>query len=171
MFLDVKLVLYRPIAPKVICIVLILLTVWQVFVGVTSYFSLDKVPSVRHDLVSEAKIKEKKTLSNENLNTAFFGDYVPNNLNEVYVKQSMLDLKIVGIMFATSEKESHVVVSTASGNEQTFFVGDSLPGGAIIKRITPDGVLILRNGALESLSLPKNALTFEAPAKPLENSQ
>ena len=79
----------------------------------------------------------------------------------------MLDLKVVGIMFANTEGDSHVIIRTAGGHEQTFRVGDSLPGGVVIKRITPEGVLIGRNGALESLSLPKNALIFEPAAKPL----
>ena len=51
----------------------------------------------------------------------------------------------------------------------TFYkIGDKIPGGAIIKRIMAGGVLAERNGALESLSLPKNDLTFEPVAKPLQ---
>ena len=171
MFVDIKLALYRPIVPKSICFILILLTIWQIVIGMVSFFSLDKTTSVRHDLVAETKIKEKTTSLNARLNTTFFGDYVPTSLNDADVKQSMLDLKVVGIMFATSEKASHVIILTAGGDEKTFFVGDSLPGGAVIKRITPDGVLIRRNGVLESLTLPKNALTFDAPAQPLGISQ
>lgn len=170
MFVDVKLALTRPIVPKLICLILALLTIWQIIAGFLSFFSLDKAMSVRHDLVMETKVKAKKSPLNAGLNTTFFGDYVPNNLNDAEVKQSMLDLTVVGIMFAPSEEASHVIIRTAGGLEQAFFVGDPLPGGAIIKRITPDGVLIRRNEALESLSLPKDALTFEAPAEPLEIS-
>ena len=104
------------------------------------------------------------------INRSFFGDYVPTNLNDAGVKESMLDLTLVGIMFGTTEKASHVIIRSSGGHEQPFSVGDSLPGGAVIKRITPDGVLVMRNGTLESLSLPKDALTFEPPAKPLEGS-
>ena len=135
--------------------------------GVRSLFSLDKGISVRHDHLVETKIKTRHGSVNTGLNTVFFGDYVPKNLSDADVKQSMLDLTVVGIMFADSEEASHVIIRAANGREKTFGVGDSLPGGAIIKRITPDGVLISRNGALESLSLQKKALIFEPPAKPL----
>ena len=167
MFVDFKLVLSRPIVPQSICLVLFLLVIWQIVAGVVSFFSLDKAISLRHEQVSEVKIEAKQVALNTGLNTAFFGEYVPHNLNDVAVKQSMLDLQIVGIMFSTNEKESHVIIRTAGGREQTFGVGDSLPGGAIVKRITADGMLISRNGALESLSLKKKKLTFEAPSAPL----
>lgn len=165
MLVDVKTALSRPIVPKVLCITLILILIWQISAGIGSFFSTAQTSNA---VAQKNEIKaEAKNNSNTALNTAFFGDYVPNNLNEADVKQSMLDLTVVGIMFSSNEKNSHVIIRTAGGGEQTFGLGDSLPGGAIIKRITPEGVLIRRNGALESLSLPKNALTFEPPAKPL----
>lgn len=171
MFADVKIALLRPIVPKLICVTLALLLIWQIAVGVGSFFSLDKATSVRHDQFTDPKIKAKQPSLNTGLTTTFFGDYVPKNLSDSDVKQSMLDLTVVGIMFDNSEKASHVIIRTAGGRERTFGVGDALPGGAIIKRITSDGVLIGRNGSLERLSLQKNALTFEPPAKPLRSSK
>jgi general secretion pathway protein C len=164
---DVKMALCRPITPKLMCMTLALLLVWWIVAGVQSFFSLDKAVTVRHDQWSDKNIKPKQPP----LNTRFFGYYVPKNLSDADVKQSMLDLTVVGILFAESEEASHVIIRTSGGREQTFGVGDALPGGAIIKRITSNGVLIGRNGALESLSLQKNALTFEPPAKPLRNSK
>lgn len=167
MLADVKIALSRPIVPKLICVTLVLLLVSWIAVGTRSFFSLDNAMNVGHDQLIDIKIRAKRP----SLNTAFFGDYVPKNLSDADVKQSMLDLTVVGIMFAESEEGSHVIIRTAGGREQTFSIGDSLPGGAVIKRITSDGVLIGRNGSLESLSLQKNALTFEPPAKPLRNSK
>lgn len=170
MFVDVKTLLSRPIVAQSICVVLTGILIWQISSGVVSIFSLDKAMSVRHDQLIATKNEAKQGSLTIGLNTAFFGDYVPKNINEADVKQSMLDLTVVGIMFADSEEASHVIIRTAGGRERTFSVGDSLPGGAVIKRITTDGVFIKRNGSIESLSLPKSALTFEAPAKPLRGS-
>ena len=167
MLFDIKTVLSKPIIPKLLCLGLVLLLIWTVPLGIYSIFSLDKVLSVRHDKLIEANTNLKLESSTVGLSTPFFGDYVPENLSEGDVKQSMLDLKVVGIMFDKREAASHVIIRSANGLEQTFNQGDKLPGGAIIKRITPEGVLIGRNGSLESLSLPKNALIFDAPAKPL----
>lgn len=166
---DVKIALSRPIIPKVIFFILVFILVWQIINAVFSLFSIDKIYSTHQNLKGEIRVKSKQALLTVGLNTAFFGDYVPN-LNDAEVKQSMLDLTVVGIMFDNHEKLSHVIIRTAGGREQTFGVGDSLPGGAVIKRITPDGVLIRRNGSLERLNLPKSGLTFEPPAKPLKNS-
>ncbi|KTD11259.1 type II secretion system protein N [Legionella jamestowniensis] len=99
--------------------------------------------------------------------TPLFGDYLPANLAEADIKQSMLDAEIVGIMFDDNEEYSQVIIKVGGGPEKVYSIGDSLPGGAIIKRISPDAIVVLHNGALESLSLPKNELIFEAPAKPL----
>ncbi|ASQ45562.1 type II secretion system protein N [Legionella clemsonensis] len=96
-----------------------------------------------------------------------FGEYVPANLADADIKESMLDAEIVGIMYDSKEEYSQVIIKTGGGQEKVYSIGDSLPGGAIIKRISPDGIVVLHNGALESLSLPKNELIFEAPAKPL----
>ena len=165
MLVDVKAILSRPIVPKVLCFTLVFLLLWQVTASVGSFFSITRMPTVGSS-INEIKAETKRN-STTAQNTPFFGDYVPNNLNDADVKQSMLDLTVVGIMFSNDEKNSHVIIRTAGNGEKSFAVGDSLPGGAIIKRITPDGVLIRRNGALESLSLPKSSLTFEPPAKPL----
>lgn len=98
-------------------------------------------------------------------NTALFGDYVPD-LSDANIKKSNLDLKVVGIMFS-SKKGSQVLISAGSDIEEAYSVGDKLPGGAVIKRITEDNVVILYNGELESLSLPENELLFEEAPKPL----
>lgn len=99
--------------------------------------------------------------------TDLFGDYIPINLAQAEIKQSMLDVKIVGIMFSGEEKNSQVVLQVAGGKEEYYVIGDTLPGGAVIKRISPEGVVVLHNGVLESLSLPKNQLLFDPPEQPL----
>ncbi|MFC7782764.1 type II secretion system protein N [Legionella taurinensis] len=96
-----------------------------------------------------------------------FGDYVPVNMADETIKQSMLDVEIVGIMYSTQADDSQVLLRAGGGEEKSYRVGDTLPGGAVIKRIGKDGVVVLHNGTLESLSLPKNELRFEEPAKPL----
>ncbi len=99
--------------------------------------------------------------------SALFGTYIPANLSEADIKQSMLDLRVLGILFADKEEDSQVIISSAGGVEKYYLIGDSLPGGAVIKHITAESVVVLHNGTLESLSLPKNELIFNPPAQPL----
>ncbi|VEB36286.1 type II secretion system protein N [Legionella cherrii] len=100
------------------------------------------------------------------LHSSLFGVYVSNNLSSI--KKSMLNVTLVGILFANKLNNSQVIIRSATGEEKTYKLGDSIPGGAVIKRIMASGILVERNGTLESLSLPKNELIFEPVAKPLQ---
>lgn len=102
------------------------------------------------------------------LNSSLFGVYMPTDLNDSNVKKSMLNVTLVGILLGDVNEESQVIIRSAGGEENTYKIGDKIPGGAVIKRIMAAGVLVERNGALESLSLPKNDLTFEPVAEPLK---
>jgi general secretion pathway protein C len=168
---DIKTWLASPVAYKAICMTFAILAVLQITIGITSYFALDR--NIMNSAVMHGAEQSKSNHEEKNrfLSSPFFGEYVPKNLNESDVKRSMLNLTVVGIMLSTHEDESKVIVRTANGQEKTYTVGDSLPGGATIKRITIDGALVIRNGELESLTLPKNELIFEAPAKPMPEAE
>jgi general secretion pathway protein C len=96
---------------------------------------------------------------------SLFGVYVPVNLSDI--KKSQLDLKVVGILYSPILEDSAVMIAATGTLEHSYKVGDTLPGGATIKKISASNVIILHNGALESLSLPKNPLHLEAPPKSL----
>ncbi len=102
------------------------------------------------------------------LKASLFGIYVSNDLNETSVKKSMLNVTLVGILFADKMSESQVIIRSANGEEKTYKIGDTIPGDAVIKRVTANGILVERNGSLESLSLPKNELNFEPAPQPLK---
>ncbi len=107
----------------------------------------------------------QKTI-NYSAQVPLFGVYVPNNLDDG-VKQSMLDLSVVGILLGNEPADSQVIIKSAGGDEKTYKIDDKIPGGAVIKRIMDGGIVVEHEGTLESLSLPKNELTFEPVAKPL----
>lgn len=98
------------------------------------------------------------------LKASLFGLY----LDEAHVKKSMLNVTLVGILFAEPVEESQVIIRLASGDEKVYKVGDDLPGEVTLKRILADGILVERLGVLESISLPKESLNFEPAPKPLK---
>ena len=116
---------------------------------------------------NNASIK-KEDSSQYILTSSLFGVYVPDNMNEASVKKSMLNVTLVGILLADKLEDSQVIIGSASGEQRTYKIGDAIPGGAKIEKITAAGVLVEHNGGLESLSLPKNDLTFEPVAEPLK---
>ncbi len=169
--MDVKWLISHPHIDQWTGIFLACCLLLQIVFGVKSIFSLTALPSTLPQMERlKDKQEEKKVLSLA-VNTPFFGEYVPKNIHDAGVMQSTLNLKLLGILFSTVEKAAQVIILTPEGQQRIFHVGDSLPEGATLKRITRDGVLILRNGQLERLSLPQNPLLFEEPARPLQLSE
>ncbi|PWY57424.1 general secretion pathway protein GspC [Legionella qingyii] len=118
------------------------------------------------ETTNEMPVISKQNSFDAILHSSLFGVYVSDNLSTI--KKSMLNVTLVGILFANQINDSQVIIRSADGEENTYKLGDTIPGGAVIKRIMASGILVERNGTLESLSLPKNELIFEPVAKPLE---
>lgn len=117
-------------------------------------------------VTKELQVTAKQNAFLDILNSSLFGVYISNNLSGV--KKSMLNVTLVGILFANKVNDSQVIIRSANGEEKTYKLEDIIPGGVTIKRIMADGVLVDRHGILESLSLPKNELNFEPVAEPLK---
>jgi general secretion pathway protein C len=128
--------------------------------------SLREAPST---LNQPAMTPAKKKSFDALLHSSLFGVYVSNDLNGTNVKKSMLHITLVGVLLGNTEENSQVIIRSANGEEKNYKVQDKIHGGALIKRIMPDGILVEHDGNLESISLPKNELFFEPVAKPLRN--
>ena len=154
----------KPIVLKLVCVVLVVLIGWEIIsdIGLLSQLNQQVQSNTKHFHGKPADLGEASITKHP-----LFGEYVPSNLDAAGVRQSMLNLKVVGIVFAENENDSLAILQRENGQEHFFRVGDELLGGGVIKRITVEGVLILRDGELERLSLPKDELNFEAPAQPM----
>jgi general secretion pathway protein C len=130
--------------------------------------SLDKLTTPLKTPVLNKSFAEKEMKEPPAIHINFFGDYVPNDVGAAGVKRSSLNISVVGILFASDETSSHVMLELPGHQVKVFGVGDEIPGGAVIKRITPEGILLMHDGVMESLSLPKNELLFSPPEKVLK---
>nr|WP_280176389.1 type II secretion system protein N [Legionella londiniensis] len=144
--------------------ILLFLIFWQIASGMRAVAQYRDLASAKN-IALEQPISQDSFAVAPALNAPLFGEYIPEKLNKI--QQSMLNLEVVGIILADQEENSQVIIRMSDGEEQSFRMGDSLPGGALIKKITEEGILVIRNGTLESLSFPKNELIFEPPAKAL----
>jgi general secretion pathway protein C len=129
------------------------------------FFKIGGSPTQNSETISVEVPKQDE--ARHFLKASLFGVYMPNDLNGDNVKESLLNVTIVGILYDETPENSQVIIRSSSGEEKTYVIGDKIPGGAVIKRIIPNGVLVERDGTLESLSLPKSELNFEPVAKPL----
>jgi general secretion pathway protein C len=146
--------------PKLIFVLLVLLIIGQWGFALKDWMAFHYYFYAPVSLSAKDTIKTGSTLKNPS-HLALFGTYVPRNVKDSDIKESMLNLEIVGILFSMNEKGSQVILRMASGQQMTYQVGDKVPGGAVIKRITHDGVLFERLGTLERLNLPKDTLRME----------
>lgn len=165
MYADLKLIVFKPMFPQILCGIASCLLALQLAFGVMDYLSEKKLtPGSKEAIISSVK-QEKPSI--KFLYVPLFGEYIPKNIEQGGIKRSTLRLSLVGILFSLHESDSIVTIRTRGQGEQMFHVGDTIPGKAVIKRIMPDGVLLMREGVMESLSLPKNELIFEQPPKPM----
>lgn len=74
----------------------------------------------------------------------------------VNAPKTSLDLTLLGVAAGAGQFPSQAIIANGSNqNQHTYSVGATLPGGAVIRTIEADRVVIAHNGRLESLPLPK----------------
>ncbi len=160
--------LLRPIAAQIIFFLMAALLSYELLSDAVQYYRIHVALKKQVSIPAHPHKSNKPSTMQKTLSIPIFGDYLPKALVDLNVKPSGLDLFLVGIVFSPNTQESQAIISVPGSSTQTFSVGNSVPGGAKIKQITPDGVLLEHEGELESLSLPKNALIFESLPVPLK---
>lgn len=70
-----------------------------------------------------------------------------------------LNLKLKGVMATSDPALAGALISEGSGQEKHYRLDDMLPGGAVLKEVHADRVLLQRNGRFETLRLPKEKMT------------
>jgi len=82
-----------------------------------------------------------------------------------------LRLTLMGVMASRNMRDAWAIIGDRSGNEENYRVDSSLPGGATLKEIHADRVILLHNGRFETLRLPKDSLPEEKSASSNRSSR
>ena len=77
---------------------------------------------------------------------------------------SRLDLKLRGVIAAGDPRYSRAFIASGNDDERGYPIGAQLPGGALVQAIHPDRVVLSRNGSLETLRLPREAVASGEPS-------
>lgn len=107
-------------------------------------------------------------------NLHLFGDAQQPVGQAVDAPDTRLNLTLNGVIASSDERIARAFIATVGGSEKGYRLGAGLPGGAILKEIHPDRVILLRGGQYETLRMPKKTdsivLSDDAPAaaKPTE---
>jgi general secretion pathway protein C len=146
--------------------VLVILIGFELITGIQSSTQLNQAPVL--NVAPVIKIRKAAGVPTA-AKVQLFGEYLPNEVGAAGVKRSGLNISVVGIVFSSDEAKSHVMLELSDHQVKLFVVGDKIPGGAVLKRITPEGILLMRDGVMEGLSLPKNDVLFSPPPAALQS--
>jgi general secretion pathway protein C len=75
--------------------------------------------------------------------------------------ETRLNLKLRGVFSSQDKDIARAIIADAKGDDESYAIGDEVPGGAILNDIFEDRVILERNGQLETLKLPVESLPGE----------
>lgn len=70
--------------------------------------------------------------------------------------ETRLKLTLRGLFASDDSTGGRAIIGDPKGKEESYAVGDPVPGGARLSEIYPDRVMLERNGRYETLRLPKD---------------
>jgi len=69
--------------------------------------------------------------------------------------ETRLNLKLRATIAAPDDSLAHAIIADGKGQDNVYFIEDTVAGGAVLHEIHTDKVILNRGGALETLKLPK----------------
>ena len=89
-----------------------------------------------------------------------FGSSLPVLDQQNHLPTTTLKLSLMGLFNDTFAKQSKALIAAPGHPDKAYGIGDVLPGGATIYQILNDSVILARDGHLEKLTLPIQAVKF-----------
>jgi general secretion pathway protein C len=84
---------------------------------------------------------------------------------------SRLNLKLIGVLAHTPAEKALAIISSGSGKENVFGIGEKLPGNATLVEVYPYYIVIERQGRREKIELPKDSNISLASSSPSRNTR
>lgn len=86
----------------------------------------------------------------------------PPKLDVASAPETRLNLKLRGVFSSQDKTIARAIISDPKGDDDSYAIGDEVPGGAILNDILEDRVILERNGQLEVLKLPVESIPGES---------
>ena len=96
-------------------------------------------------------------------NAHLFGAAPPPRQEGANAPQTSMPLVLTGIIAANDPQTGLAIIGQSAQTAKVYAVGESIPGGAKLHSVYSDRVVIDRDGRLESLALPRQLNTGNAP--------
>lgn len=79
--------------------------------------------------------------------------------------ETRLKLTLRGLFASDDSAGGRAIIGDPKGKEESYAVGDPVPGGARLHEIYPDRVILERNGRYETLRLPRDRSSVSSSAR------
>src|SRR5215469_3555516 len=96
-------------------------------------------------------------------NAHLFGAAPPPKQDGANAPQTSIPLVLTGTIAGNDPQNGLAILGQTAQTAKVYAVGDNVPGGAKLHSVYSDRVVIDRNGQLESLALPRQLNTGNAP--------
>lgn len=149
-----------PLWLVVVFALLIVMTVYQLYTGVPASIQRYTV-QVRPANVVGYRLPDMVAWH-------LMGLYQPQDVEKL--PPTRLKLRLVGVFVAMPARYSYAVIAAEDGKQKRYRLGDTVVGGAVIYKITAEGVVLQQSGRLENLLLPADKLEFLPPLMPLHQA-
>lgn len=117
---------------------------------------------------SVASVSKSPSSGIPNIPKGLFGDVTaevtPPPVQQTELRETKLRLELKGVWASTDPKKAWAIISEPPRNEDSYGIDDALPGGATLKEIHPDHIVLSRGGVLEKLVLPTELMPSEGSA-------
>jgi len=142
--------LLQQFGPSMASVLLVLLLAWFLAELTWSIIPQHKVAAVSVDVPAATVHRiDANSVADRHL----FGVAGVATGNAANAPDTTLALTLHGIVAGKRAADSRALI-VVNGDEEPYAVGAQLPGGAVIRSIYPDRVLLARDGRLEALRLP-----------------
>lgn len=139
-------------APSLATIVLILVIAW--LLAQLTWALLPQPASTTGSYAPPSAAAARQPVAGKIADRHLFGTASQGGGNLSNAPDTTLALTLHGIVAGKRPTDSRALI-VANGDEEPYSVGASLPGGAVIRAIFPDRVMLERGGRVEALRLPK----------------
>lgn len=149
-------------------LLVLLLAVSTIISSSWSLFSLlSQSPNTPNQ--TQKRVSPQKThIATNKSHYPLFGEYIPTASENRTIPKTLLNLKLVGVLKASTKVNSQAIIQIVGGEEKVYRLNDNIPGEAKIVRIFDDSILLLRQGQIERLSLSRPKLKSAYLSQPLE---
>ena len=139
-------------APSLVAAVLVLFIAW--LLAQLTWELLPQPKSAAAAFVPAPVAVAHQLVAGKIADQHLFGNAAQPIGNASNAPDTTLALTLHGIVAGKNAQDSRALI-VANGDEEPYAVGANLPGGAVIRAIYPDRVMLERSGRVEALRLPK----------------